>query len=160
MDGSDIATDFPDWERELLGYGKGKMPKPTAKPAFDPFQEIEVKDSRHMFKIDPDKESKESSSSYGEMTSWTDQIMQRCMRQVHLRIGNKLGCGKAMPLFMWTWQRQEATCTRCQQYEDRSLKDRIDNLERPVYVAGKREGGKPQWEHQITIFPGEGSKLA
>ena len=104
------------WEAELLGLDHRTLKKPVAKPAFDPFQEIEVKDSRHLF---TPKRTKRKRKSYTLSELLDDQGPLGDPREpdneVHLR---GYHCETEDPVFYWSDDPSEVTCFFCARHGD------------------------------------------
>lgn len=105
-----------DWEAELLGMSKKKLKKPTATPAWDPFQEVEVIDSRHLFKP-AERDERRDRPKRRSFSSAIQARIEGRPEEVHHRDKDtgEIVCGSKDPIFYWTWQGQEATCFTCKQ---------------------------------------------
>jgi hypothetical protein len=117
-----LSDQAADWEVELMeltGAPKRKK-KPQAKPAFDPWEPIEVKDSRHLFTPVPDKPktNKDWERLRSEIAAQSKPGARKVVHHRHRRehFGeevSEIDCYRDEVFFYWSENWREVTCRSC-----------------------------------------------
>jgi hypothetical protein len=111
-----------DFLEELFAdFDKPKRKKkPQAKPAFDPWEPIEVKDSRHLFTPAPDKPktNKDWERLRSEIAAQNKPGARKVVHHRHRRehFGeevSEIDCYRDEVFFYWSENWREVTCRSC-----------------------------------------------